>query len=353
MVFVEGKVKFAVIGCGHIGKRHAEMITRHPDAELVALCDIRSKGELGIDVYSVPFFRSLDELLTSDLEVDVINVCTPNGLHGRQALEALDKGKHVVCEKPMTLTKSDAEAVIFKALKVSRQVFCVMQNRYSPPSEWLKDVIERNLLGDIYMVQINCYWNRDERYYSKGNWHGDARLDGGTLFTQFAHFVDLMYWLFGDITDIYAKFSDFNHKGLTDFEDSGLVNFRFVNGGMGCINYSTSVWENNLESSMTIIGEKGSVKVGGQYMDKVEHCNIKDYSMPTLPPTNPANDYGPYKGSAANHHYVIENVVDTLKGKTSITTNALEGMKVVDIIERIYALRGKLKKKEAVDHQQR
>ena len=204
--------------------------------------------------------------------------------------------------------------------------------------------IERKLLGDIYMVQINCYWNRDERYYQKGNWHGDAQLDGGTLFTQFAHFVDLMYWVFGDITDIYAKFSDFNHQDLTDFEDSGMVNFRFVNGGMGCINYSTSVWDNNLESSMTIIGKKGSVKVGGQYMDKVKYCNIDDYTMPELPPTNPANDYGPYKGSAANHHYVVDNVVDTLKGKTSITTNALEGMKVVDIIERIYALKEEPKK---------
>ena len=352
MVFVEGKVKFAVVGCGHIGKRHAEMITRNPEAELVALCDIRPKEELGIEEYDVPFFQSVNEVLEADLDFDVVNICTPNGLHGSQSLKALNKRKHIVCEKPMTLTKADAEAVIFKALQVSRQVFCVMQNRYSPPSEWLKSVIERGLLGDIYMVQVNCYWNRDERYYSKGNWHGDGKLDGGTLFTQFAHFVDLMYWVFGDITDIYGKFSDFNHQGLTDFEDSGMVNFRFVNGGMGCLNYSTSVWDKNLESSMTVIGEKGSIKVGGQYMDKVEYCNVMDYTMPTLAPTNPANDYGPYKGSAANHHYVIENVVDTLKGTTSITTNALEGMKVVDIIERIYALKGEVKK-ESVNQQGR
>ena len=352
MVFVEGKVKFVVVGCGHIGKRHAEMVTRNSDSELVALCDIRPKEELGIDEYDVPFFQSIDEMLDADLDFDVVTICSPNGLHGEQALKALSNHKHVVCEKPMTLTKADAEAVIFKALQVSKQVFCVMQNRYSPPSEWLKSVIEQRLLGDIYMVQINCYWNRDERYYSKDNWHGDGKLDGGTLFTQFAHFVDLMYWVFGDITDIYAKFSDFNHQELTDFEDSGLVNFRFVNGGMGCLNYSTSVWDKNLESSMTVIGEKGSVKVGGQYMDKVVYCNIQDYTMPELPPTNPANDYGPYKGSAANHHYVIENVVDTLKGKTSITTNALEGMKVVDIIERIYALKSEFRK-ETVGHQTR
>ena len=148
-----------------------------------------------------------------------------------------------------------------------------------------------------------------------------------------------MYWLFGDITDIHARFADFNHQGLTDFEDSGLVTFRFVNGGMGCINYSTSVWDKNLESSLTVIGSKGSVKVGGQYMDQVEHCHIKDYVMPSLAPTNPANDYGAYKGSANNHSYIIENVVDTIKGRSTLTTNALEGLKVVEIIERIYKLK--------------
>jgi len=194
-------------------------------------------------------------------------------------------------------------------------------------------------MGDIYLVQLNCYWNRDERYYTGKNWKGNNRLDGGTLFTQFSHFIDIMYWLFGDITEIQGKFRDFNHQTLTEFEDSGFVNFQFVNGGMGTICYSTSVWDKNLESSMTIIGEKGSVKIGGQYMNEVEYCHIRDYAMPQLPPVNPANDYGHYKGSAANHHFIIENVIDTLKGRTTATTNALEGLKVVDIIERIYSLR--------------
>jgi predicted dehydrogenase len=148
-----------------------------------------------------------------------------------------------------------------------------------------------------------------------------------------------MYWLFGDVTAIQAQFADFNHKHSTDFEDSGQVSFRFINGGMGCINYSTSVWDQNLESSMTIVAENGSVKIGGQYMNEVEVCNISGYTMPELPPSSPANDYGAYKGSAANHHFIIENVVDTLKGRTSMTTNALEGLKVVDIIERIYSHR--------------
>ena len=182
--------------------------------------------------------------------------------------------------------------------------------------------------------------------FLKGGWHGDGVLDGGTLFTQFSHFIDIMYWLFGDITNIRGNFADFNHQNLTDFEDSGVVTFDFINGGMGCLNYSTSVWDKNLESAITIIGEKGTVKVAGQYMNEVTYCHVKDYVMPELAPSNPPNDYGLYKGSAQNHHYVIQNVVEKLNNKRTITTNVLEGLKVVDIIERIYQVRDQQWKKK-------
>ena len=285
-------------------------------------------------------------MLKADLDIDVINICTPNGFHADYAIKALEARNHVVLEKPIALTKVDAEKILFKSLSMSKHVFSVMQNRYSPPSVWLKELIDNKTLGDIYMVKLDCYWNRDDRYYKKGNWHGDAKLDGGTLFTQFSHFIDIMYWLFGDIKNINGNFADFNHKELTDFEDSGVVTFDFINGGMGSLNYSTSVWDTNLESSITIIGEKGTVKVAGQYMNEVVYCHVKDYVLPELAPSNPPNDYGLYKGSAQNHHYVIENVVDKLIDKGSITTNVLEGLKVVEIIERIYAVRDLRWKKE-------
>ncbi|MFC6267710.1 Gfo/Idh/MocA family protein [Frigoriflavimonas asaccharolytica] len=336
---MEKKIKFAVVGCGHIGKRHAEMIARNEECELVALVDVKDASTLNIDHFAVPVFNTLEELLQSDLEIDVINVASPNGFHADQGMQILESGRHLVIEKPMSLTKTDSEKLIFKGLQKHKQVFCVMQNRYSPPSVWLKDLLDKGTLGKIFMVQINCYWNRDNRYYKPESWHGKSDLDGGTLFTQFSHFLDLMYWYFGDVKNIQAKFADFNHAELTDFEDSGFVSFDFVNGGMGSLNYSTSVWDKNLESSITVIAENGSVKVGGQYMNEVEYCHIKDYEMPELAETNPGNDYGAYKGSAANHHYIIENVVDVIKGRDSITTNALEGLKVVDIIERIYELK--------------
>lgn len=328
------KIKFAVVGAGHIGKRHADIIQLHAGAELVGICEIDAAQKNNVG--SIPFFQSLEEMLNASMDIDVVSICSPNGLHAEHALQALEKGKHVVIEKPMALTKSDCEKVIFKALQVQRQVFCVMQNRYSPPSVWIKELVEKNALGRIYMVHIDCFWNRDERYYKEHKWKGSSHLDGGTLFTQFSHFVDMMYWLFGDITNIQSRFRDFNHATQTAFEDSGSVLFDFLTGGIGTINFSTAVRNTNFESTMTIIAENGTVKLGGQYMNEVYYCDIKDYTMPELAASNPANDYGAYKGSAANHGFIIQNVVDTLNGQTNITTNALEGMKVVDIIERIY-----------------
>lgn len=329
------KIKFAVVGAGHIGKRHADIIQLHDGAELVAVCDNNDAIKASIES-ETPFYTSLNEMLEQEPSIEVVAVCSPNGLHAEHALQALEKGKHVVIEKPMALTKSDCEKVIFKSLQVQRQVFCVMQNRYSPPSVWIKELVEKNVLGRIYMVHIDCFWNRDGRYYKEHKWKGSANLDGGTLFTQFSHFVDMMYWLFGDITNIQSRFRDFNHATQTAFEDSGSVLFDFLTGGIGTINFSTAVRNTNFESTMTIIAENGTVKLGGQYMNEVYYCDIKDYTMPELAASNPANDYGAYKGSAANHGFIIQNVVDTLNGQTNITTNALEGMKVVDIIERIY-----------------
>lgn len=332
-------IKFAVVGMGHIGKRHAEMIRRDPNSELVAVCDLLKPEAFGLPELKEKYFSSIDELLSSGLEIDVVNICTPNGYHAEYSLKVLEARKHVVVEKPIALYKADVEKVLFKSLEVSKHVFSVMQNRYSPPAVWLKDIISNKILGDIYMVKLDCYWNRDARYYKSGSWHGNLKLDGGTLFTQFSHFIDIMYWLFGDITNIGGIFNDFNHQDLTDFEDSGVVSFNFVNGGMGCINYSTSVWDTNFESAITIIGSNGTVKVAGQYMNEVVYCHVKDYTMPELAPSNPPNDYGAYKGSAQNHHYVIQNVVDKLTDKGNISTNLLESLKVVEIIERIYAVR--------------
>ncbi|RPD48455.1 gfo/Idh/MocA family oxidoreductase [Hymenobacter sediminis] len=334
-------VRFAVCGVGHIGRRHAALVARHPGAQLVALIDKRPElaTELAAEFPGVPFFASLAEYLDADPQADVLTIATPNDQHAPQAIAGLRHGLHVVVEKPIALRTVDAQAIVDTAQQMGKLAFGVMQNRYSPPASWLKQLCEAGTLGQVYLVQLNCFWNRDARYYRPGGWRGTQAQDGGTLFTQFSHFVDLLYWAFGDITNISARFRDFNHEALTEFEDSGLITFDLVRGGSGTLQYSTAVWDRNLESSLTVVAEHGSLRLGGQYLDKVEYCHLRNYQLPTLPPTNPANDYGPYQGSAANHVQVIENVVDTLQNRTCATTNAEEGLKVVEIIERIYSLR--------------
>ena len=330
------KVKFAVIGCGHIGKRHAEIIIQNKNAELTALIDIKQPEKLNIAQFNVPFFSSLNEFLKSNIKTDVVNIATPNGLHAQQAIECLNANKHVIIEKPMSLNTTDAKNIIEVSVNNKKQVFIVMQNRYSPPVVWLKEIVSNNILGKIYSVQLNCFWNRDERYYSD-DWHGTKILDGGVLFTQFSHFIDIFYWLFGDIKNITARLQSFNHTQLTEFEDSGIASFEFGNNSMGCLHFSTAVWNKNFESSITIIAEKGSIKIGGQYMDKVEYCHVKNYTLPLLQSSNPGNNYGNYSGSAANHAYIIQNVIDVLQHTATANATANEGLKVIDIIERIYA----------------
>src|ERR1044072_8081 len=197
-------------------------------------------------------------------------IATPNGLHAQHAIVCLQHNIHVVIEKPMALTTADAEKIISTANEYQKQVFVVKQNRYSPPVKLLKQIVEDNILGDIFFVQLNCFWNRDERYYTKNNWHGTEAMDGGTLFTQFSHFIDIFYWLFGDIKNIKSKFESFSHKQLTAFEESGIVTFAFGKKSIGCFHFSTAVWDKNFESSITVIAENGTIKIGGQYMDVVE-----------------------------------------------------------------------------------
>lgn len=319
------KINIGVVGYGFIGKRHAQIARDFSAFNLTGVVEIKDLNP------QAGLFNTIQEML-DNTQTDIVSICTPNYLHADQALICLENNKHVIIEKPMALKTSDCEKIIAKSLQVHKHVFCVMQNRYSPPSVWLKSI--QKLLGKIYFVQVNCFWNRDERYYN-GGWHGTEQ-DGGTLFTQFSHFIDILYWVFGDIKNIRTSFADFNHKDLTCFEDSGIVQFD-LSEGMGVLNYSTSCYDKNLESSLTVIAENGSLKIGGQYMNKVEYCHIKGYEMPELAFCNPSNNYGTHEGSANNHAYVFQNVVDTLRNNGNATTNAMEGFKVVDIIERIYA----------------
>lgn len=331
------KIRFGIIGFGHIGKRHAAVIANNPAAELYMVCDEKPKENFkDEDLYGAKFTSSAERLLNSD--VDVVIVATPNGLHSEQAMNALEANKHVVIEKPMGLSSDACKEIIEYSKEQKKAVFCVMQNRFSPAAIFLNTLVKEDKLGKIYSIHVNCFWNRDERYYNSEAWRGSKDLDGGVLYTQFSHFIDLIYWLFGDLKVKHSSLYNFNHQKLTQFEDSGTVIFQLKDEPetKGVFNFTTSVFNENLESSITIIAENGTVKVGGQYMNKLEYCKVKDYDTPTLPETAPPNDYGTYKGSAANHFYIIQNVIDVLNGKEEIATSGFEGMKVVRIIEKMY-----------------
>lgn len=329
------KVSFGLIGFGRIGKRHAAIITNHPECELVAIVDKDPEVINDIEYNSdVAFYPSLEKMYKEQMP-DVLSVCSPNGLHLMHATAAIRNGSDVIIEKPMGLSYRACLDLITEANALNRKLFVVKQNRYSPPVKWIKDLVLNGDLGKIYLVQINCFWNRSDQYYEDSSWKGKLKMDGGVLFTQFSHFIDIMYWIFGDIEDISGMSDNFGHKTSTEFNDSGVATFRFFSGGLGALQFTTAVWDQNMESAIRIVAEKGSIVLGGQYMNEIKHANIDGIPFPDLPETSPPNQYGKYSGSAANHHFVIQNVVDVLKGISEPTTRSEDGAKVVGIIERI------------------
>jgi predicted dehydrogenase len=231
--------------------------------------------------------------------------------------------------------------MIQEAEKANKRLFAIKQNRFNPPVAAVKQIIDEGKLGQIHSVQLSCFWNRNEDYY-KDSWKGTQDMDGGTLFTQFSHFVDLLYWMIGDVRNAYALTGNFSHKNIIDFEDTGVVALEFNNGALGTINYTVNSYGKNMEGSLTIFGEKGTVKIGGQYLNELEYQNIEGFKIENLPQGNTANNYGNYQGSMSNHDKIYENLVDVLTNDGVITTNAFEGLKTVEIIEKIYKSAQKL-----------
>ena len=281
-------------------------------------------------------YYNIDDLLASEKSCDVISVCTPNAFHAEHSIKSLKAGINVLCEKPMAITVKDCEEMITGAERSNKRLFVIKQNRFNPPVSALKKVIDEGRLGKILSFQLNCFWNRNAQYYQSSDWKGSRELDGGTLYTQFSHFIDLLYWLMGDIKAYYPLMNNYIHKDLIEFEDTGVAALEFENGAIGTLNYTVNSYSKNLEGSITIFGEKGTVKVGGQYLNVLEYQDIENYEIKDIPDSNPANDYGFYQGSMSNHDKVYENVIDVLLNGGSIMTNSLEGLKTVQIIEKIY-----------------
>jgi predicted dehydrogenase len=326
---------FGIIGCGRIAQRHAEHIDR--TGRLLATCDIvTDKAEQLAAKYGAKAYTSVADMLAAHPDMDVVSICSPNGLHAGHAIQALQAGFHVLCEKPMALSVHDCGAMINAAERANRRLFIVKQNRFNPPVAAVKRLIDEGRLGRIYSAQLNCFWNRNNEYYHN-SWKGTKALDGGTLFTQFSHFIDLLYWMVGDVKEVHAYSGNFHHQDIIEFEDTGVIALKFYNGAIGTINYTVNSFDQNMEGSLTIFGEKGTVKIGGQYLNELEYQKIEGYEIKDLPPGNPPNNYGKYFGSMSNHDKVYQNVAEVLKNGGIIATNGFEGLKTVEIIDKIYS----------------
>ena len=327
-------IRFSIVGFGNIGRRHAEHIIHNPDTKLVAVCDtdisVRSKVPDG-----VAFYSSLDEMLAVTPS-DVLCVCTPNYLHESHTIAGLQSGRHTVIEKPMAISVAQCDQMIDAAKQTGKTIFAVKQNRYNPPVQEVKKLLAANDLGEIYMIQVNCFWNRGDAYYDSSDWRGKKDKDGGCLFTQFSHFVDILYYLNGPIGHAYGRIHNFAHLHNTEVEDTGSFVLMAANNAIINFNFTTCAYERNMEGSITLFAERGTVKIGGQYLNTIEYQKLAGATLPHINITAKANDYGLYQGSMSNHDKVIQNVVDVLYHNHAVMTSAEEGREVVRIIEQMY-----------------
>ncbi len=331
-------IHFAIVGYGKIGERHATHITAHQGAWLAGAFDIKNeRNSLFESRYpDAVMYPSLGTLLQDD-NVDIVSVCTPNHTHADIVIAVLNAGKHVLVEKPMAIKKVDCENMIHIALKTGKNLYVVKQNRFNPPVQAVKQLLDQKKMGRILSIAVNCYWNRNENYYSSSDWKGIKALDGGTLFTQFSHFIDVVYYLFGDMQVLHAQIANVNHRGLIEFEDTGVASFILKkHDAPGVLHYTTAAFNHNMEGSITIFAERATIKIGGKYLNTIEYQATDGFDITDLPQSSPPNTYGEYEGSMSNHDKVIDNVVKSLEGKGEIMTNAYDGLKTVEIIENIY-----------------
>jgi len=337
-------VRCAVVGLGHIGQRHARLIREHPGMEWVLGIEPDTQKATALsEQLGVSIVPELTEIDLAAWNLELICICTPNGLHTSQALWALQRGCHVVCEKPFGLDPEACREVIREAERQNRELFCVLQNRYSPPARLLKELVGGGHFGDLQRVEVSCVWNRDDRYYIPGSWRGTREVDGGPLFTQFSHFVDLLVWLVGPLACEAARFGNFTHRHNTEFEDTGdawLTGDTCDSGLLANLTYTTAAWERNFESRITMMGSRGIVSAGGQYMERIDYAHLKDKVLPPLEATAPPNDYGAWQGSADNHAFVFQNVWNTLRGHARPDAMGTDALRTVELIDRIYAFRG-------------
>lgn len=330
------KYKFALVGCGRICKKHIDAISENKNAELVALCDIDAdkarKASAGAG--GVPYYTSYDEMFAKE-DVDIANILTPSGLHPEHTIDIVKKyNKHIVCEKPMALRLEDADEMIRVCDEMGVRLFIVKQNRYNLPVVKVREALEQGRFGRIVLGTVRVRWCRNQEYYDQDAWRGTWSLDGGVIANQASHHIDLLEWMLGDPVSVMAM----NGTYLVDIEadDTCAALIRFKNGSIGIVEATTAVRPKDLEGSLSIIGEKGSVVIGGFAVNKLETWNFSDESdseretllkeFSEVPP----NVYG------FGHFRYIEHIIDCIENKKKALVDGFEGRKSLELINALY-----------------
>lgn len=301
-------VNFAILGCGKIGSRHAEKIKKTDYIRLAAVCDIiPERAEALAEKFVCKAYTDLEEML-KDPEIDFINICTPSGMHPEHSIICLKAGKNVLCEKPMALKTKDAMEMVQVAKDTNKLLYVVQQNRYNPPVKLVKKLMEEGKLGKPLMCIVNMLWNRNDAYYTSDPWRGTLGLDGGTIYTQATHFIDLMLMFMGKPVEVFSHMGTLNHD--IEIEDTGVVSAKFENGAFGALNYTTCTTKKNFEGSITLIFSKGTIKIGGEFINTIEYFQVEGVDTYELEATNvSANDYGTYRGSMSNHDLIFKDIL--------------------------------------------
>jgi UDP-N-acetyl-2-amino-2-deoxyglucuronate dehydrogenase len=325
-------LRVALIGCGRISKNHFEAIERIDGLVLAAVCDVdEARARASGERYHVPWFRSYDEMLAS-VPCDVVTIATPSGLHPQHGIAAARAGKHVISEKPIAISLEGADALVQACDAAGVHLFVVKQNRLNAPIQLLKRAIDRGRFGRIYMANCTVRWTRPQDYYDQAPWRGTWEFDGGAFMNQASHYVDLIQWLVGPVESVIAKTATMARR--IEAEDSGVAVLKFRSGALGTIEVTMLTYPKNLEGSITILGETGTVKIGGTAVNRVEHWTFADYDdddkLVEAVSTNPPNVYG------FGHEAYYRNVLGVLRAGATPETDGRAGRKSLELILGIY-----------------
>jgi len=325
--------RFAIIGCGRIAQKHAQLIAKQ--GILAAVCDIDlSRAQKLASAYGAACYDNTHTLFKEN-RIDIVCVCSPNGWHEAHSIEALQQGCHVLCEKPMAIRTESAARMLEVSQQTGKKLYVVKQNRFNPPVVAVKKMLDKGSLGTIHAFQMNCFWNRPHAYF-KDDWRGTLQWDGGTLFTQFSHFIDLLYWMLGDLGTASGYRENALHQGIIEFEDQGAALLHMRSGTRGVLQYTLNAYEKNMEGSITLFGDRGTVKIGGAYLNRLDHFSVEGEMHPFLGEGSEPNKYGTYEGSMSNHPAVYDQLFRDLENTENALVEASEALQTVSIIEKIY-----------------